>query len=50
MFLSGIKFDDDIDDDLYCMNLLNEYLQDEDVQKHDSIPIEEFVEKEGIIL
>ena len=50
IFLTGIKFDDDLEDDLFCMNLLNEYLKDDDEHKHDTISIEEFAKQEGVIL
>lgn len=50
LFLTGIKFDDDLEDDLFCMNLLNEYLKDDDEHKHDTISIEEFAKQEGVIL
>ena len=50
LFLKGIEFDDDIEDDLYCEKLVEEYLADPDPEKHDAITIEEFAQREGIAL
>ncbi len=37
-------------DDRFCESLLQDYLNDKDSDKHDSISIEEFAEQEGVIL
>lgn len=50
LFLTGIKFDDDMEDDLFCMKILNEYLEDTDKDKHDFMTIEEFAKQEGVEL
>lgn len=49
-FLRGIQFDDDLEDDILCERLLQEYLNDDSPDKHDSMSIEEFVKQEGIAL
>ena len=50
IFLQGMKLDDDIEDDLYCERLVEQYLDNEDPEKHDTISLEDFAEQEGIIL
>lgn len=50
LFLQGIQFDDEIEDDLYCMRLVEEYENDTSPDKHDSISLEELAAQEGIIL
>lgn len=50
LFLKGIEFDDEIEDDIFCENLLQKYLNDDSLDKHDTITIEEFAEQEGITL
>lgn len=50
IFLQGMKLDDDIEDDLYCERLVEQYLENDDPQKHDTISLEDFAEQEGIIL
>lgn len=49
-FLRGIQFDDDLEDDLFCEGLYQQYLDDPDPHKHDSISIEELAAREGIEL
>ena len=50
LFLKGIQFDDDIEDDLYCQKLYEDYLNDPDPEKDESITIEELAAREGIEL
>lgn len=50
MFLRGIAFDDEMEDDLYCEKLADDYLNDPDPGKHESISLEELAEREGIAL
>lgn len=50
MFLKGIQFDDDIEDDLYCQKIYDDYLNNPDPEKHETITIEELAEREGIDL
>jgi len=50
LFLKGIEFDDEIEDDIFCENLLQKYLDDDSSDKHDTITIEKFAEQEGIAL
>lgn len=50
LFLKGIQFDDDMEDDLYCQKLYEEYLNDPDPEKDVGITIEELAAREGIEL
>ncbi len=50
LFLKGIQFDDDIEDDLYCQKLYEDYLNNPDPDKHNTITIEELAAREGINL
>ena len=50
MFLQGMKFDDEMEDDLYCQKLYQEYLDDPDPEKHEVISLEELCRQEGIEL
>ena len=50
LFLRGMQFDDDIEDDLYCQKLYEDYLRNPDPQKHDTITLEELAAREGIEL
>ena len=50
MFLQGMKFDDEMEDDLYCQRLYREYLNDPDPEKDEVISIEELARQEGIKL
>lgn len=50
LFLKGMEFDDEIEDDLFCQRMYENYLNDPDPEKHDSITIEELAAREGIEL
>lgn len=50
LFLKGIQFDDDIEDDLYCQKLYEDYLNDPAPEKHETITLEELAAREGIEL
>ena len=50
IFLQGMKLDDDIEDDLYCEHLVEEYLDNDDPEKHETISLEDFARQEGIQL
>ena len=50
LFLRGIQFDDDIEDDLYCKKLVEEYLNNPDPEKHETVTLEELAAREGIAL
>ena len=50
LFLKGVQFDDELEDDLFCERLVEEYLNDPDPEKHDAISIEELARREGIEL
>ena len=46
-YVQGITADEEADD-RFCESLLQDYLDDNDSDKHDSISIEEFAKQEGI--
>ena len=50
LFLKGMQFDDNIEDDLYCQKLYEDYLNDPDPEKDEGITIEELAAREGIEL
>lgn len=50
IFLQGMQFDDEIEDDIYCEELVQEYLDNSDPEKHTGITIEELAKREGIEL
>ena len=50
IFLQGVEFDDEMEDDLYCERLVEEYLNDSDPEKHEGMTIEELCRREGIEL
>lgn len=50
LFLRGMLFDDEIEDDLYCERLVEDYLNDPSPDKHDTITLEELAEREGVEL
>ena len=49
-FLQGMQFADEMEDDLYCQKLYEDYLNNPDPEKHDTITIEELAAREGIKL
>ncbi len=50
LFLRGMQFDDDLEDDLYCEQLVEDYLNDTSPDKHDTITLEELAKREGVEL
>ena len=50
LFLKGIEFDDEMEDVIFCENMVQKYLNDDSPDKHDTITIEEFAKQEGIVL
>ena len=50
IFLQGIQFDSELEDDLFCEQLYQRYLDDPDPHKHDVITLEELAAREGIAL
>ena len=50
LFLKGVEFDDEMEDDIFCENMVQRYLNDDSPDKHDTITIEEFAKQEGIVL
>ena len=47
-FLQGVWFDDEIEDDLYCERLVEEYLNDPDPEKDKSYTLEECKKEWGL--
>lgn len=50
LFLRGMLFDDEMEDDLYCERLVEGYLNDTSPDKHDTITLEELAKREGVDL
>jgi len=50
LFLRGMLFDDEMEDDLYCERLVENYLNDTSPDKHDTITLEELAKREGVEL
>lgn len=50
LFLRGMLFDDEMEDDLYCERLVEDYLNDTSLDKHDTITLEELAKREGVDL
>lgn len=50
VFLKGMAFDDDLEDDLFCERLYQSYLDDPDPDKHETISLEDLMKQEGIEL
>lgn len=50
LFLRGMLFDDEIEDDLYCERLVEDYLNDTIPDKHETISLEELAAQEGVNL
>ena len=45
-----MEFDDDIEDDLFCQKMYEDYLNNSDPEKHETITIEELAARERIDL
>ena len=50
LFLRGMQFDDEIEDDLYCERLVEDYLNDTSPDKHKTITLEELAKQVGVEL
>ncbi len=50
VFLQGVMFDDELEDDLYCEWLADRYEADTSPDKHDTITLEDLADREGIAL
>ena len=50
IFLQGMQLDDDIEDDLYCERLVEEYLVNDDPEKHETISLQDLALQEGVAL
>ena len=50
LFLRGMLFDDELEDDLYCERLEEAYLNDTSPDKHETISLEELAKREGVEL
>ena len=49
-FLMGVQYDAEIDDDMFCERLVEDYLNDDSDDKHEAISIEQFAKEQGIEL
>ena len=45
-----MAFDDELEDARYCEQLVDDYLNDPDPEKHHTISIEELARREGVTL
>ncbi|HIU79170.1 MAG TPA: helix-turn-helix transcriptional regulator [Candidatus Avilachnospira avicola] len=45
---SLMHLNEELEDDIYCERLLDEYLEDPDPDKHDAMSLEDFAQSEGI--
>lgn len=45
LFLQGVQFDDEMEDELYCERLMDDYRNDTSPDKHETVTLEE-LEKE----
>lgn len=50
LIMKGIQIDDEIEDELYCQKLVDDYRNDPDPEKNETISIEELARQEGIVL
>lgn len=49
-FLKGVQLDDEIEDDLFCQRMVDDYLNDTDPDKDEGILIEDLAKELGIKL
>lgn len=50
LFLKGVQFDDDMEDDLYCEKLVQDYMDNPDPEKTETVTLEELAKRVGISL
>ena len=50
LFLKGVQFGDDMEDDLYCEKLVQDYMDNPDPEKTETVTLEELAKREGISL
>ena len=50
LFLKGVQLDDDMEDDLYCEKLVQDYMDNPDPEKTETVTLEELAKREGISL
>ena len=50
LFLKGVQFDDDMEDDLYYEKLVQDYMDNPDPEKTETVTLEELAKREGISL
>ncbi len=48
VFLRGVAFDDDIEDDMFCEKLYQDYLNSTETEKNDYVPFEELLKNCGV--
>lgn len=49
-FLKGFQLDDEIEDDMFCQRMLNDYMNDPDPEKDKTVSIEELAKELGVEL
>ena len=49
-FLKGVQYDDEIEDQLFCQKLVDDYEADGSPDKHETISIEELANDLGVSL
>ena len=49
-FLKGMQYDDELEDELFCKHMVDEYLNDDSPDKHESVTIEELAADLGVKL
>ena len=50
LFFKGVQIDDDMEDDLYCEKLVQDYMDNPDPEKTETVTLEELAKREGISL
>ena len=50
LFLKGVQIDDDMEDDLLCEKLVQDYMDNPDPEKTETVTLEELAKREGISL
>lgn len=49
-FLKGMQYDDELEDEMFCKRMAEEYLEDDSPDKHESVTIEDLAEELGVKL
>ncbi len=49
-FLKGMQYDDEIEDEMFCRRMLDDYLADDSPDKHEAVSIEQLADELGVEL